>query len=330
MRAIWSGEISFGLVGVPVKLYSATRSHDVSFHQVHDDDGGRIRYERRCDVCNRIIDYEHIDKAYDDGDKTVILTDEELDALPAEDNDEVEVVQFVPGEQIDPIVLGTAYFLEPVAKSPKSYLLLRSTLVDSELTAVVRFTLRSKTHLGVLRAHGKLLLLQTLRWPEDVREVDFPAVNSRAKVTDKEKTMAAALVDQFAGDFHPEEFTDEYQEELLELIDDKLEQGDALDTAATFGRKPEGDDKKGGSGSGGTVLSLMDALEGSLAKRGGAGTKKSESSAGASGSAGKRSGTTKKTASTKRSASSKSSASSKKTAGTSSTTSKKTRRKKSA
>ena len=111
MRAIWSGEITFGLVNVPVKLYGATRSHDISFHQVHDEDHGRIRYERHCEVCGREIDYEHIEKAYAEGDKTVVLTDEELDALPAEDNDEIDVVQFVPSDQVDPILLGTSYFL---------------------------------------------------------------------------------------------------------------------------------------------------------------------------------------------------------------------------
>ena len=258
----------------------------MSFHQVHDEDGGRIRYERRCDVCGKVVDYEHIDKAYDDGDKTVILTDEELDALPAEEDHDIEVVQFVPGEQIDPLLLGTAYFLEPVGKSPKSYLMLRETLENSALTAVVRFTLRTKTRLGVLRAHGKLLALQTLRWPEDFQEVDFPAVKSRAKVSDRELKAAAALVEQFSGDFEPEQFTDEYQAELRELIDDKLEQGDALDTDATFGRAP-GDGDEDAAGSGGKVLSLMDALEGSLTRRGGGGTSKTASGrSGASGAAG--------------------------------------------
>ena len=154
MRAIWSGEITFGLVNVPVKLYGATRSHDISFHQVHDEDHGRIRYERHCEVCGREIDYEHIEKAYAEGDKTVVLTDEELDALPAEDNDEIDVVQFVPSDQVDPILLGTSYFLEPVGRSSKAYVLLRRTLEESERTAIVTFTLRTKTRLGVLRVHG--------------------------------------------------------------------------------------------------------------------------------------------------------------------------------
>src|SRR3954464_3078061 len=102
MRAIWTGAVTFGLVNIPVRLYPATSDHDIGLHQVHDADGGRIRYERHCDICGRKIDYEHIDKAYDDGENTVVLTDEDLAVLPAERNHEIEVVRFVPSEQIDP------------------------------------------------------------------------------------------------------------------------------------------------------------------------------------------------------------------------------------
>ena len=128
MRAIWSGSITFGLVNVPVKAYSTTTDHDVSFHQVHDADGGRIRYQRRCEVCGKKIDYEHIDKAYDDGDQTVVIHEEDFEALPEATNDEIEVVQFVPSDQVDPVTLEKSYFLEPQGKSPKSYLLLREAL----------------------------------------------------------------------------------------------------------------------------------------------------------------------------------------------------------
>ena len=266
MRAIWSGEITFGLVNVPVKLYGATRSHDISFHQVHDDDHGRIRYERRCEVCGREIDYEHIDKAYEDGDKTVVLSDEELDALPAEENDEIDVVQFVPSDQVDPILLGSSYFLEPVGRSSKAYVLLRRTLEETERTAIVTFTLRTKTRLGVLRVHEDLLALQTLRWPTDLKDVDFGP--SRSKVSAKEMEMSAALVEQFSDDFHPEQFTDEYQAELRRLLEAKLEEGDTVDTDATFGKQSSGEDSE----EGGKVISLMDALERSVRRRRGGDT----------------------------------------------------------
>ena len=292
MRAIWSGEITFGLVNVPVKLYGARRSHDISFHQVHDEDHGRIRYERRCEVCGRQIDYEHIDKAYAEGDKTVVLTDEELDALPADDNDEIDVVQFVPSDQVDPILLGTSYFLEPVGRSSKAYVLLRRTLEKTERTAIVTFTLRTRTRLGVLRIHDDLLALQTLRWPDDLKEVDFGP--SKSRVSAKEMDMAAALVEQFSGDFDPEQYTDEYQAQLRELLEAKLEEGEAIDTDATFGEE-SGDEE---SDQGGTVISLMDALERSVsARRDGAEEKDStQKSAKKSGSSKKKSGSTKKSA----------------------------------
>ena len=305
MRAIWSGEVTFGLVNVPVKLYGATRSHDVSFHQVHDEDHGRIRYQRTCEVCGREIDYEHIDKAYAEGDKTVVLTDEELDSLPAEDNDEIDVVQFVPDEQVEPILLGTSYFLEPVGRSSKAYVLLRRTLEDTERTAIVTFTLRTKTRLGVLRVHGDLLALQTLRWPKDLKQVDFGP--KKSKISSKELAMSASLVEQFSADFDPEQFTDEYQAQLRELLEAKLEQGESVDTEATFGKASEGDAEEGGK-----VISLMDALERSVRKRRGeqeettqkpspekSGTKKSGSKKSGTKKSGSKKTGTKKSGSTK-------------------------------
>ena len=261
MRAIWSGEITFGLVNVPVKLYGATRSHDLSFHQVHDEDQGRIRYQRTCEVCGREIDYEHIDKAYDDGDKTVVLTDDELEDLPAEDSNEIDVVQFVPDDQVDPILLGTSYFLEPVGRSSKAYVLLRRTLEDTERTAIVTFTLRTKTRLGVLRIHEDLLALQTLRWPSDLKDMDFAP--SKTSISAKELKMSASLVEQFSGDFDPDQFTDEYQQQLRELVEAKLDGGDAVDTDSTFGKGESADESVGN----GKVISLMDALERSVQKR---------------------------------------------------------------
>ena len=172
--------------------------------------------------------------------------------------------QFVPNEQVDPILLGSSYFLEPVGRSSKAYVLLRRTLEETERTAVVTFTLRTKTRLGVLRIHGDLLALQTLRWPKDLKEVDFGP--SKSKISAKELKMSASLVEQFSGDFEPEQFTDEYQAQLRELLDAKLEQGESVDTEATFGKESSEED----SAEGGKVISLMDALERSVRKRRGA------------------------------------------------------------
>jgi len=160
MRAIWKGAITFGLVNVPVKVYSATEDHDISLHQVHDADGGRIRYERKCEVCHKVVAYEHIDKAYQDGETTVVLTEDDLKSLPEERSREIEVVEFVPSDQVDPIMFDRSYFLEPDSKSPKAYALLRRTLDETDRTAIVQFSLRQKTRLGALRSRGKVLMLQ--------------------------------------------------------------------------------------------------------------------------------------------------------------------------
>ena len=154
MRAIWKGALTFGLVNVPVKLYAATEDHDVSLHQVHDADGGRIRYQRTCEICGEVVAFKNIDKAFDDGERTVVLTAEDLSAMPAERSREIEVMEFVPSAQVDPITFDRAYMLEPDSVSPKAYVLLRQTLEQTDRTAIVRFSLRQKTRLAALRVRG--------------------------------------------------------------------------------------------------------------------------------------------------------------------------------
>lgn len=259
MRAIWKGALTFGLVNVPVKVYSATEDHDVSLHQVHNKDGGRIRYQRVCEIDGEVVPYSDIDKAYDDGDKTVVLTKDDLAALPAEKSREIDVVEFVPSEQIDLLTLDRAYYLEPDSSSPKAYVLLRKTLEQTDRTAIVRFSLRQKTRLAALRVRGDVLVLQTLLWADEVREAAFPALDESVRISAKELELSASLVESFSSDFDPEEFTDEYQQELRTLIEAKLEQGDALDTSETFGEQEE-------EAAGGEVIDLMAALRASVEK----------------------------------------------------------------
>ncbi|KQY56172.1 Ku protein [Aeromicrobium sp. Root495] len=259
MRSIWRGSISFGLVNVPVRVYSATESHDVRLHQVHGEDGGRIRYQRKCEVCGKVVAYEDISKAYDDGDRTVVLTDDDFSALPAEQAKEIEVVEFVPADQIDPIRLDKAYFLEPEKSALKPYTLLRRALEDTDRSAVVTFALRQKTRLAVLRVRDKTLLLQTMLWDDEIRAAEFDILDQVPRVSAKERDMASQLVESLAGDFDPGEFTDDYQVQLRQLVEAKLEQGDTLDTSATFGEKDE-------DGEGAEVLDLMEALRRSVDK----------------------------------------------------------------
>lgn len=263
MRAIWKGAIAFGLVNVPVKVYSATEDHDISLHQVHNADGGRIRYQRRCEVCSQVIDYSDIEKAYEDGGRTVVLSKEELKSIPAESSHEIEVVQFVPSEQLEPMMFEKSYYLEPDSKSPKAYVLLRRALEDTDRVAIVQFALREKTRLGALRIKDDVLVLQSLLWPDEVREASFPALEESVRISAQEREMSAALVESMAADFEPEHFTDDYQVQLRKLIEAKLEKGDSLDTEETFGAEA-------GEGGKGEVIDLMEALKRSLdRKRGG-------------------------------------------------------------
>jgi DNA end-binding protein Ku len=259
MRTIWKGALTFGLVNVPVKVYSATEDHDVPLHQVHEKDGGRIRYQRTCEVCGETVAYADIDRAYVEEGQTVVLTKDDLAALPAEKSREIDVVEFVPTDQVDLLTLDKPYYLEPDSKSPKAYVLLRKTLEQTDRTAIVRFTLRQKTRLAALRVRGKVLVLQTLLWADEVREAEFPALDEDVRISKKELELSASLVDSYSADFDPEEFVDEYQKELRTLIDAKIEAGDTFDVAETFGEAEK-------AAEGGEVIDLMEALRVSVAR----------------------------------------------------------------
>lgn len=295
MRAIWKGALTFGLVNVPVKVYSATEDHDVPLHQVHNKDGGRIRYQRICEIDGEIVPYADIDKAYDDGERTVVLTKEDIDSLPSEKSREIDVVEFVPSDQVDLLTLDRAYYLEPDSASPKAYVLLRKTLEQTDRTAIVRFSLRQKTRLAALRVRGDVLVLQTLLWADEVREAAFPALDEPVRISAKELELSASLVESFAADFDPSEFTDEYQDELRTLIEAKLEKGDALDTSETFGEQDE-------EAKGGEVIDLMEALRASVersrAARAGSDTSK-DAAAGATAKSTSSKSTSSKSASSK-------------------------------
>jgi DNA end-binding protein Ku len=291
MRSIWKGSIAFGLVNVPIKVYAATETHDVSLHQVHDEDKGRIRYKRVCEFGHE-VEYADIQRAYDDGDKTVILTADDFKKLPEEQSHEIEVLEFVPVEQVDPMMFEKSYYLEPDSRSPKAYVLLRETLAKTDRLAIVQFTLRQKTRLGVLRVNDDVILLQGLLWGDEVRAADFKALDASVKVSANELKMSSSLVDSMATDFDPDRYTDEYQAELQQLIDAKLEAGDDVDTEKTFGDRAEDDDDEG---EGGDVIDLMAALRASVDKKRSRSTSGSRSSG--SRSSGSRSTSTSSTSS---------------------------------
>lgn len=238
MRSIWKGSIAFGLVNVPVKVYSATEDHDLKFHQVHAKDNGRIRYQRVCEECGEVVEYRDIAKAFqgEDG-QMVVITDEDIATLPEERSHEIEVLEFVPASEIDPLMYDRSYFLEPDGKSPKSYVLLAKTLHETDRVAIVHFALRNKTRLAALRVKDfskrEVMVVHTLLWPDEIRDPDFPVLDTDVEVRPAELTMAGQVVESMAADFHPEQYTDTYQAQLRELVEAKLAGGEAFTSSAT-------------------------------------------------------------------------------------------------
>lgn len=233
MRAIWTGSIAFGLVNVPVKVYSATADHDIRFHQVHAKDNGPIRYKRVCEACGEVVDYRDLARAYESGDgQMVAITDDDIASLPEERSREIEVLEFVPAADVDPMMFDRSYFLEPDSKSSKSYVLLAKTLAETDRMAIVHFTLRNKTRLAALRVKdfGKreVMMVHTLLWPDEIRDPDFPVLDQKVEIKPAELKMAGQVVDSMADDFNPDRYHDTYQEQLQELIDTKLEGGQAF------------------------------------------------------------------------------------------------------
>jgi DNA end-binding protein Ku len=262
MRSIWKGSVAFGLVNVPVKVYSATEDHDLKFHQVHAKDNGRIKYQRVCEECGEAVEYRDIAKAYEsDTGQTVVITDEDIATLPEERSHEIEVLEFVPASDIDPLMYDRSYFLEPDGKSSKSYVLLAKALSETDRVAIVHFALRNKTRLAALRVKDfskrNVMVVHTLLWPDEIRDPDFPSLDAEVEVRAPELKMAGQVVESMADDFHPEQYTDTYQEQLTELVESKLAGGQAFETPETPARLDETED----------VSDLLAKLEASVRRR---------------------------------------------------------------
>src|SRR4051812_6566006 len=250
MRAIWKGAVSFGLVSVPVKLYAATESHDVSFRQVHVKDGGRIKYQRVCSVDGEEVAYADIAKGYETEDgEMVVLTDEDLAELPTTSSREIAVEKFVPSDQIDPMLFEKSYYLEPEKSGAKPYALLRQALIDADRMAVVTVALRQRTTVAVLRVRDDVIVLQTMMWPDEVRKPDFSVETGEVKPA--EVKMANMLVETLAGDFDASEFEDDYAGAVEALVKAKIEGGEVKRTQTS-------------TKSSGEVVDLLAALQRSV------------------------------------------------------------------
>lgn len=223
-RSIWKGAVSFGLVTIPVKLFSATEEKDVSFRQVHAEDGGRIKYQRVCQNCGTEVSYADISKGYEmpDG-QMVILDSDDLASLPLPTTRAVEVVQFVAQDEIDPRYFGRSYFLQADGTGAKPYVLLRDALAHSGRWAVVKVALRSRETLALVRPHQDVLMMHTMLWPDELRDGSFAAPPADVTVTDAEVEMAQTFIDALAGEFEPDEYSDAYREAIEALVESKLE-----------------------------------------------------------------------------------------------------------
>lgn len=224
MRSIWKGSVSFGLVSIGVKMFSATEERDVSFHQVRRSDGSRIRYRRVAEADGEEVPYSEIAKGYElpNGD-TVVLTDDDFADLPLSSTKSVDVLQFVPGEQIDPIYFAKSYYLEPEKGAVKPYILLRDALVESGQVGVVKVAIRSREQLATLRVRDDVIVLETMLWPDEIRTPDFGFLDEGVELRAQERSMAESLVESMSGDFEPTEYTDEYRAALQSVIDAKVE-----------------------------------------------------------------------------------------------------------
>ena len=217
-RAIWSGTISFGLVSVPVRMYSAIDESDLRFHLVHEPDGGRIGYQKICKAEGEPVPDDEIVKAFEvEKDELVVLTDEDFAAAKTEGVKTIEISDFVPYEEIDPIYFEKTYYLGPQSGGEKVYALLREAMEQTGLAAIGKFVMRDRQHLGCLRVREGALTLEQLFFHDEVRPVDEIAPG-KVKVPKAELEMATALIERFTGSFEPERYEDTYREALCGVI----------------------------------------------------------------------------------------------------------------
>ncbi|TRY19387.1 Ku protein [Tessaracoccus rhinocerotis] len=222
-RAIWNGSISFGLVTIPVKLYGATDDKDVSFRQVHGEDGGRVRYQRVCEKCGEVLQWGDIAKGFEASDgRMAVLTDEDFSSLPLRTLKTVDVVQFVDEAEIDDAYLQKSYYLEPQNMGQKPYVLLREALAKQDKVAVVKVALRQRESLALIRPKDDLLVMHTMFWPDELRDGEFAKPSDEVTVSDAELEMANLLIKQLEGSFDPEQYTDSYREAITEVVEAKL------------------------------------------------------------------------------------------------------------
>ena len=254
MKAIWKGAVTFGLVNIPVRLYSAVQEKGLKFHMLHEEDGGRIRYQRICSICGKEVTWDDIVKGYEFAkDQYVRFSEDELQALDVDSIKAVDVVSFVPLEDIDPIYFNKTYYVVPEASGLKAYRLLQEALEAEGQVGIAKVALRDKEHLATVRLKDDVFVLETMYWPDEIREPAFEELDRTVDVRDAEVKMARQLIQQLSSDFEPMEFRDEYRERLEQLVEQKVE-GQEVTLAAEPEEEPT------------VVVDLMEALKASVAE----------------------------------------------------------------
>lgn len=251
MRPLWKGSISFGLVNIPVRLFAGTERKGISFRTLHDKCHTPLQYKKFCPNCEREVEYEEIVKGYEyEKDRFVIIMDEDLERIPDETGKTIDIVDFVELSEIDPVFYDRSYYLAPGETGEKAYTLLQSAMNDSGKIAIARLVIRSKQTLATVRGFSDILILETMFYPDEVRNItELPSWNRKIKINDNEMKMARELIENLTSPFEPEKYTDEYREALLEIIRGKIA-GEEVTIVEAPGR--------------GRVVDLVEALKASV------------------------------------------------------------------
>lgn len=251
MHTMWKGSISFGLVNIPVKMFAATEDKDIRFRNIHKECHTPIKYEQVCPSCNKKIGPDDIVRGYEyEPGRFVIIEDSDLDAIRPDITKAVEIIDFVLLEEIDPIYFAKSYYLAPQDTGSKAYNLLREAMDKTGRIAVARIVIRDKESLAVVRVYKNLLVLETIYYPDEVRDVkQVPGLVENVKIVEAELSMATQLIDSLTHEFQPEKYKNDYRDKLMELISKKAE-GDEIVTRPAAQRT--------------NVVDLMQALQASL------------------------------------------------------------------
>lgn len=223
-HAIWSGSINFGLVTIPVKVFTAVKSDDLSFNMLHAKDEGRIKYERVCSVDGKPVPWDEIVKGYEyEKGEYVILTDDDFKKVNPEATQSVDILEFVELDQINPMFFDKPYYLEPTKQGKHAYALLREALSNSKRVAIARVVIRTKEYIAAVKPLGDALILELMHWADEIVDTGTLELPASEKLPEAEMKMAKMLIDAMSVDaFEPEKFTNKYHDELLAMIDARV------------------------------------------------------------------------------------------------------------